>query len=60
MPEGIKANKARTILQHLSEGWRCWKVSYYATQHTTTCPYCNMIQLMYDVDIIIDDLAIPS
>jgi len=23
MPEGIKANKARTILQHLSESWRC-------------------------------------
>jgi len=25
MPEGIKANKARTILQHLSEAWRCFK-----------------------------------
>jgi hypothetical protein len=25
MPEGIKQNKARTILQHLSEAWRCWK-----------------------------------
>lgn len=25
MPEGVKANKARTILQHLSEAWRCWK-----------------------------------
>jgi pre-mRNA-processing factor 8 len=24
MPEGVKANKARTILQHLSEAWRCW------------------------------------
>ena len=23
MPEGIKQNKARTILQHLSEAWRC-------------------------------------
>ncbi|KAJ3360175.1 Pre-mRNA-processing-splicing factor 8 [Kappamyces sp. JEL0680] len=23
MPEGIKANKSRTILQHLSEAWRC-------------------------------------
>jgi pre-mRNA-processing factor 8 len=23
MPEGVKANKARTILQHLSEAWRC-------------------------------------
>ena len=26
MPEGVKQNKARTILQHLSEAWRCWKV----------------------------------
>lgn len=24
MPEGVKQNKARTILQHLSEAWRCW------------------------------------
>ena len=28
MPEGVKQNKARTILQHLSEAWRCWKVSF--------------------------------
>ncbi|OAF70592.1 Splicing factor Prp8 [Intoshia linei] len=27
MPEGIKHNKARTILQHLSEAWRCWKAN---------------------------------
>ncbi len=27
MPEGIKANKSRTILQHLSEAWRCWKAN---------------------------------
>ena len=27
MPEGIKANKAKTILQHLSEAWRCWKAN---------------------------------
>ena len=25
MPEGVKANKTKTILQHLSEAWRCWK-----------------------------------
>ncbi|KAF2073323.1 hypothetical protein CYY_005376 [Polysphondylium violaceum] len=25
MPEGVKANKTRVILQHLSESWRCWK-----------------------------------
>lgn len=23
MPEGIKQNKSKTILQHLSEAWRC-------------------------------------
>lgn len=27
MPEGVRANKARTILQHLSEAWRCWKAN---------------------------------
>ena len=27
MPEGVKQNKARTILQHLSEAWRCWKAN---------------------------------
>ena len=25
MPEGIKQNKARTVMAHLSEAWRCWK-----------------------------------
>ena len=24
---GVKANKSRTILQHLSEAWRCWKAN---------------------------------
>jgi pre-mRNA-processing factor 8 len=33
MPEGVKANKSRTVLQHLSEAWRCWKVSTTAV-HT--------------------------
>ena len=27
MPEGVRANKARVILQHLSEAWRCWKAN---------------------------------
>eukprot|EP00124_Ichthyophonus_hoferi_P001223 Ihof_evm3s59 gene=Ihof_evmTU3s59 len=27
MPEGIKQNKSRTILQHISEAWRCWKAN---------------------------------
>ncbi|TID19690.1 pre-mRNA processing splicing factor 8 [Venturia nashicola] len=25
MPEGIRQNKVNTVLQHLSEAWRCWK-----------------------------------
>jgi pre-mRNA-processing factor 8 len=25
MPEGIKQSKVQTVLQHLSEAWRCWK-----------------------------------
>ena len=25
MPEGIKQSKVNTVLQHLSEAWRCWK-----------------------------------
>jgi pre-mRNA-processing factor 8 len=25
MPEGIKQRKINTVLQHLSEAWRCWK-----------------------------------
>ena len=24
MPEGIRANKTKTILQHLAEAWRCF------------------------------------
>lgn len=27
MPEGVRVNKARVILQHLSEAWRCWKAN---------------------------------
>ncbi|ANB13964.1 U4/U6-U5 snRNP complex component PRP8 [Sugiyamaella lignohabitans] len=27
IPEGIKQNKAKTIIQHLSEAWRCWKAN---------------------------------
>lgn len=27
IPEGIKQTKAKTILQHLSEAWRCWKAN---------------------------------
>lgn len=27
IPEGVKANKTKTILQHLAEAWRCWKAN---------------------------------
>lgn len=27
IPEGIKQNKSKTILQHLTEAWRCWKAN---------------------------------
>lgn len=27
MPEGVKSNKVRTIMQHFSEAWRCWKAN---------------------------------
>lgn len=27
IPEGIKQSKSKTILQHLSEAWRCWKAN---------------------------------
>ena len=27
IPEGMKQNKSKTILQHLSEAWRCWKAN---------------------------------
>jgi pre-mRNA-processing factor 8 len=27
IPEGIRKNKERVIMQHLSEAWRCWKAN---------------------------------
>lgn len=27
IPEGMKQNKSKAILQHLSEAWRCWKAN---------------------------------
>lgn len=44
MPEGIKQNKARTILQHLSESWRCWKANI---------PWKVSIQFFYILCILI-------
>jgi pre-mRNA-processing factor 8 len=43
MPEGVKANKARTILQHLSEAWRCWKANIPWKVPGLPVPIENMI-----------------
>lgn len=43
MPEGIKQNKARTILQHLSESWRCWK----ANIPWKVCVSCSIITVKH-------------
>lgn len=43
MPEGIRANKARTILQHLSEAWRCWKANIPWKVPGMPAPVENMI-----------------
>ena len=40
MPESIKQNKSKTILQHLSEAWRCWKAnSEYASFMVAMCAH---------------------
>eukprot|EP00755_Sulcionema_specki_P011335 Sspe_Gene.7565::Locus_2570_Transcript_1_1_Confidence_1.000_Length_7081::g.7565::m.7565/K12856/PRPF8, PRP8; pre-mRNA-processing factor 8 len=43
MPEGVKANKSRTILQHLSEAWRCWKANIPWKVPGMPVPIENMI-----------------
>eukprot|EP00884_Botryococcus_braunii_P011285 jgi/Botrbrau1/20157/Bobra.0173s0058.1 len=43
MPTGVKQNKARTILQHLSEAWRCWKANIPWKVPGLPAPIENMI-----------------
>jgi pre-mRNA-processing factor 8 len=43
MPEGVKQNKARVILQHLSEAWRCWKANIPWKIPNLPAPVENMI-----------------
>lgn len=43
MPEGVKANKTKTILQHLSEAWRCWKANIPWKIPGLPAPVENMI-----------------
>ena len=40
---GVKANKSRTILQHLSEAWRCWKANIPWKVPGLPAPIENMI-----------------
>ena len=47
MPEGVKANKSRTILQHLSEAWRCWKANIPWKVPGLPAPIENMILRRY-------------
>lgn len=43
MPEGVRAQKARTILQHLSEAWRCWLANIPWKVPGIPAPIENMI-----------------
>jgi len=43
MPEGVRTNKARVILQHLSEAWRCWKANIPWKVPGLPVPVENMI-----------------
>eukprot|EP00003_Mantamonas_plastica_P002274 TRINITY_DN1171_c0_g2_i1.p1 TRINITY_DN1171_c0_g2~~TRINITY_DN1171_c0_g2_i1.p1 ORF type:complete len:2133 (-),score=716.59 TRINITY_DN1171_c0_g2_i1:101-6499(-) len=43
MPESIRANRSRTILQHLSEAWRCWKANIPWKVPGLPAPVENMI-----------------
>ncbi|KAJ1984313.1 hypothetical protein H4R34_000737 [Dimargaris verticillata] len=38
MPEGIRASKSRTILQHLSEAWRCFALGTLVLHHSSGEP----------------------
>lgn len=43
MPAGMKANKAKIILAHLSESWRCWKANIPWKVPGMPAPVENMI-----------------
>eukprot|EP01059_Diplonema_ambulator_P028161 TRINITY_DN46898_c0_g1_i1.p1 TRINITY_DN46898_c0_g1~~TRINITY_DN46898_c0_g1_i1.p1 ORF type:complete len:2356 (+),score=890.26 TRINITY_DN46898_c0_g1_i1:207-7070(+) len=43
MPEGVKSNKQSTILQHLSEAFRCWKANIPWKVPAMPAPIENMI-----------------
>ena len=43
MPEGVKNNRTKSILQHLSEAWRCWKANIPWNVPSMPVPISNMI-----------------
>ncbi|RKP02105.1 hypothetical protein CXG81DRAFT_11192 [Caulochytrium protostelioides] len=43
MPEGMRANKSRVILQHLSEAWRSWRANLPWKVHGMPAPIENLI-----------------
>jgi pre-mRNA-processing factor 8 len=51
MPQGVKQNKARVIMQHLSEAWRCWKANIPWNVPALPAAIENMI-LRYVITII--------
>jgi hypothetical protein len=46
MPQGVKQNKAKTILQHLSEAWRCWKVRLHVMWHNGMSSLLTCVQIV--------------
>lgn len=44
IPDGLKQNKSKTILQHLSEAWRCWKANIPWKVAGLPVPIVNMIE----------------
>lgn len=43
MPEGVKNNRSKSIMQHLSEAWRCWKANLPWKVPGLPVPVENMI-----------------
>ena len=47
MPEGVKQNNGRTILQHLSEAWRCWKANIpWKVQQPDQFLFCHVPSML--------------
>lgn len=44
IPDGLKQNKSKVILQHLSEAWRCWKANIPWKVPGLPLPVENMIE----------------